>query len=605
MNGPSAFQEVRSSPSRSVSHRILHEQWSQFGKGSGQLHDDHDHTAFGVDINAQVETVPSTCSVITQHLIHGFLFFLVTISTGGNALAQPFHAEPLTEMTEEMDVVDECVDGFFDPMVDSSISRLPIPSPPPPDPLQIVVGCRLTNCGLQARIDSPIELRINVKSDLVASTVLSIENMSTTDAAGIEILQGEVDRREPLQWTIGPGVTRLRGFSVTREMPPPVITFRPLPNETRVLALTQEFRERRGLGNQNIGKIEIDVDQLLYTSVVRRKRTLVKLGFCKKVPETPNDRITLQNHPGTPNPTVLLNGRRSDGCIDLKRRAKVESHSGDSNIFLENMLSNGMCSSEASIFLQDRAMRLKVIDSNAPTWTDAPTDIVPVDMQQPPIQVPVNLWVLWPNGSAQVTVDMARTDLQEANTLYGNTQSGIQFFMPSGSPEVHINSNFWNATCADAEVSGLPQVGYGSNQLNVYYVGSPPPGEDEQATGWHCGTVDENIIIIRTAIERRATLAHELGHALSLQSHANDLVSQIDEKGNTVFDKYNIMWARFSPTGFDDRYKLTKGQSFRGNVYPGSPLYRLALPNTAVPPPGRGDCTESYISEHCPWIGAE
>jgi len=37
MNGTSGFQEVWSTTSRSPSHRFLHEQWPQFGKGSWPL----------------------------------------------------------------------------------------------------------------------------------------------------------------------------------------------------------------------------------------------------------------------------------------------------------------------------------------------------------------------------------------------------------------------------------------------------------------------------------------------------------------------------------------------------------------------------------------
>jgi hypothetical protein len=160
--------------------------------------------------------------------------------------------------------------------------------------------------------------------------------------------------------------------------------------------------------------------------------------------------------------------------------------------------------------------------------------------------------------------------------------------MPSGSPAGSINSNFWSATCDDQEV-GLPQVGYVTGQLNVYYVGFPPSPSDEpeQATGWHC-QIDQDIIIIRAKIKRKGTLAHELGHSLSLQTHADEeiLVSQMDEKGHQVFDLHNIMWSIFSDGNVDDRSKLTKGQSFRANVYYGSALYRMLLAvelDTALP----------------------
>lgn len=555
-----------------------------------------------------------TCSVIKQRLIHISLFLLLAM-TGGNAFGNGHPAETLTAENLWDVVVVECIERFFAPM------PAPLPGPPPPDPYQIVVGCRLTNCGLQSQVHSPIELRISVKSDLVTSTVLDIENMLAADAGGIEILQGEVDRRDPLQWTIGSGVTRLRGFSVPREMRPPVVTIRPLPNETRVLALTQRFREMRNLRSQDIAKIEIDIEQWRDNSLISRKRILVKLRFCDEEPKDPQDRITLQKHPGTPSPTVLLNGRRNSGCIDSTRRAAVETHTGDSTIFLGNMLSNGGCHSEASIFLKDRAMRLKEIDLKTPTWTNDPIDIVPVDVQQPPIQVPVNLWILWPDDNGtnkqqgmELTKNKAIDNLREANSLYGNTQSGIQFFMPDGSAVVIDESmsaglELESATCND--VRSLASVGYVTNQLNVYYVGDPPWTTDDSATGWHCVTDDVNVIIIRAAIEKRATLAHELGHALSLQNHANALVSQTDENGSQVFSATNIMWSIPTSSTVDNRFEITKGQSFRGNVSEGSALYRMIFPSpggghldTAVPSPGRNNCTEGHTSAWCPWIGA-
>lgn len=615
MNGSSDLHDVQSFIFRSPSSRFSHEKRYEYGEGSWHLlrirflPSAHDLIVLCAKINARYKKIPDTSSVIKQGLIHNLLFLLLII-IGGNAFAAELTPKTLPPSKLWDIVVVECIERFFAP------KSVPPPGPPSPEPLQIVVGCRLTNCGLQAQAHSPIEVRISLKSDLVASTAIDIENMSTVDKAGIEILQGKVDRRDSLQWTIGPGVTRLRGFSVPREIRPPVITFRPLPDEARVLALRQRVREARDLGSQDIGKIEIDIEQWLDNLLISRKRILVKLGFCEAESKHPQDQLTLKNHSGTPNPTVLLNGHRSNGCIDSNRRAAVETHTGNSTILLGNMLSNDSCDSEVSIFLEDRAMHLKVIDSNLPTWTNDPTDIVPVDMQPPPIRVPVNLWVLWPDEGfgdpqqgAEATKNAAMTDLHEANTLYGNTQSGIQFFMPSGLPEVRIDEEFWSATCADVESQTLTQVGYVPSQLNVYYVGRPPQTESKQATGWHCVTENENVIIIRAAIKRRATLAHELGHALSLQSHAENRVGEMDENGNQVFDAKNIMWGTFNPSQIDNRSKLTKGQSFRANVYEGSALYRMRMdpPLKPVKPavvPGR-DCTESDKSAQCPWIGAD
>jgi len=60
MNGPSGFQEVRSSPSRSPAYRLLHEQQHRFGTGAWTLLRTHELTARSVGISTRREKVPDT-----------------------------------------------------------------------------------------------------------------------------------------------------------------------------------------------------------------------------------------------------------------------------------------------------------------------------------------------------------------------------------------------------------------------------------------------------------------------------------------------------------------------------------------------------------------
>jgi len=60
MNGPSGFQEVRSSPSRSPSYRFLQEQQPQFGTGSWHLIRTDDLIALSTGISTKREIVPDT-----------------------------------------------------------------------------------------------------------------------------------------------------------------------------------------------------------------------------------------------------------------------------------------------------------------------------------------------------------------------------------------------------------------------------------------------------------------------------------------------------------------------------------------------------------------
>jgi hypothetical protein len=58
MNGPSGFQEVRSSTSRSSPNRLLHEQQPQFGTGAWHLLRTHNLIALSTDISRKRSNVP-------------------------------------------------------------------------------------------------------------------------------------------------------------------------------------------------------------------------------------------------------------------------------------------------------------------------------------------------------------------------------------------------------------------------------------------------------------------------------------------------------------------------------------------------------------------
>ena len=60
MNGPSGFQEVQSSASRSSINRLLHEQQPQFGTGYSQLFHTHDLIALSTGISTKREEVSDT-----------------------------------------------------------------------------------------------------------------------------------------------------------------------------------------------------------------------------------------------------------------------------------------------------------------------------------------------------------------------------------------------------------------------------------------------------------------------------------------------------------------------------------------------------------------
>jgi hypothetical protein len=64
MNGSSGFQKVRSSPSRSPSDYVIHEQRHQFGKGSWHLLHIHGLIDLFTGISTKREKVPDGIPVL-------------------------------------------------------------------------------------------------------------------------------------------------------------------------------------------------------------------------------------------------------------------------------------------------------------------------------------------------------------------------------------------------------------------------------------------------------------------------------------------------------------------------------------------------------------
>ena len=63
MNGTSGFHEVRSSTSRSPSHRFLQEQRHRFGSGAWRLFDTHDAIASSTGISTKRDNVHELASL--------------------------------------------------------------------------------------------------------------------------------------------------------------------------------------------------------------------------------------------------------------------------------------------------------------------------------------------------------------------------------------------------------------------------------------------------------------------------------------------------------------------------------------------------------------
>lgn len=165
---------------------------------------------------------------------------------------------------------------------------------------------------------------------------------------------------------------------------------------------------------------------------------------------------------------------------------------------------------------------------------------------------------------------VAKEDLENTNQIYDDNKTGISFvadWRPLSDQEMLTLMGELAAIIGSMETSVADPISavcnvmselessgwYAKDRSNVYYL--PVPG-----TGMICPD-DPNVVFI--ALNRKpATLAHELGHSLSLLGawgHTNDVPG---------FGPDNVMW-----TGAPDvRDHFSLGQAFRQNLEPASSI---------------------------------
>jgi hypothetical protein len=238
---------------------------------------------------------------------------------------------------------------------------------------------------------------------------------------------------------------------------------------------------------------------------------------------------------------LLLDGERQGGCGD------DEQYRGAGATTVASLLQPVDCPSELAVFSEGDAMWMQ---SPETSWTDACGDIAVAQLAAP-IAAPISLWLAWPPDATGVSAaaSAAAGDFANANLVYDRNKTGIQFatqpYDVSGSLRAKVAVLLG---CAGAAT--MPAEFQTKDKLNVYY--SPLP-----FTGENCDQ-DHNMVFIGT-LANVATLAHELGHALSLfgeketGGHTNDVLPFTDQ---------NLMWGGGPAT----RDHVSLGQAFRFNV---------------------------------------
>jgi hypothetical protein len=218
---------------------------------------------------------------------------------------------------------------------------------------------------------------------------------------------------------IGPGESSISGFPAnTREGP--------VLGNGRIVLSKAWLDKAAGKGGfaadqrrleadeRQLGKIDVSIVQLLARVPVREYQQLYFILRCRGGGGGGSqDFIRLRNMIGNDSATILVDGRRSTGCVD------DEVHRASPHVGVGNILSNQNCTTETAVFAQNNAMQLKrpVTD-----WTDAPTDVENVNMSAV-IQVPVTVWVL--QGPFAQTQAQVNNDIARANQLYNTMQAGV------------------------------------------------------------------------------------------------------------------------------------------------------------------------------------
>lgn len=289
----------------------------------------------------------------------------------------------------------------------------------------------------------------------------------------------------------------------------------------------------------------LKVTQTLGNVILRVSEYSFHLKLCFRKPD--QDKIKLLDNAGNDISFIVSDGRRSGTatCIDdqLANSAATASVGG-------NMLVKNTCHDDIVVFSLDDAMGL----NEAPNWTNTNGETRNVTLGTPYVMT-LNIYIM--NGIFNTTRTRAQNDVARANQLYNSSRCGIQF-----------EANYINAT-ADPEAAGLlnedcgssdafrTNIGFTNNTLNIYYNGDPG------ARGWECGGPPTNIILV-ASYATNETLAHEIGHALTL-NHTNALNN--DGIPGNDFPATNVMFG-----GGINRDSFTEGQCFRCNILANSSL---------------------------------
>ena len=269
------------------------------------------------------------------------------------------------------------------------------------------------------------------------------------------------------------------------------------------------------------------------------------------------------------NPTMLVNGRRGGSC------QPHAIYSGSPDAKVGNYMAASGCESEAAVFSQGMAMGLQ---DSVSIFTDGKHDVVDVPIS-PAHEVRLNIFVMAPDlkvGTIAARQARAGSDATSATQIWDTENTcGVTYLAVGaiydativGFPQALLTASCLGNVApfkshAAAVLTALGQTSP-SKVINVFYT-----ERDPDTRGETCADGNSAVIIISKWNGAGETLAHELGHALSL-CHPNDPGCY---NSSPALPDENLM---NSPSA--QAAQLTTAQCFRANVNSKSVLNQLSI----------------------------
>lgn len=514
------------------------------------------------------------------------MFFLSTERWTALPISDVFAADlqlvhPATEFMDWDGVKKQCVEAIKSlELVDRP--RGPIPNPGS-DPGPLVIGCKLADCGPGTDGPGPIDLRITLTGDLAENTILEFENMTVQEAARIGVRGNARHVNGTTRFEVRSGTTVLRGFRANPELRPPVAIPHLTLNREALEAFKQAATVDDLLANSKSSVI-LMIEQFLGRMDVNEYKMLYIFQHCP-----PFDPLSIPREPrkvdyvdfGTVAPpnkvTILAPGRVSTGsagCNDYNVEVVTTGATPGTTVMLNNHLKDeevgllpNQCHSEVVVYSKSNA--LAVVQPVSPPWTDAFNQRVPVVLSAP-LPVNVAVWILDdPDGQA---LDDIKNELNTATKSFDAAMCGITFLAPTIKkigvdipfPSGKERRDYLLQQDPERAITEMRPAFYTPGSLNIYMVeGLTERGVTIKATNAEScedlgqdpstDSCDEFGDMVLIDYSRRATtVAHEIGHALSLR-HTDGV--------GISFDTTNIM---YEVNRTDS--KITKGQCYRMNV---------------------------------------